>query len=505
MSFARTLFLLSLSIGASYALVECPAAKHEVTSLPGFGKPTSRWVSGFIDAGLLPGMEEFGHMCFHYTFIESLGSPKTDPVLIWYQGGPGAPGLFGLLLEFGPLLLNADSLRGNYSQSGMPQPVSNRFSWARGANLLIMDNTPPIGFSYCTAAGPTANASQCGSWTDTSTFAANHKALTTFFNKIMPELRDHEVFIAGESYGGIYVPGIASLLIEDPQGVKIKGVAVGDGCMGTDVLCIDLDASPPKYPNTYPGPFWDVLFFHGHGQVSNELHTRIMNTCPDKELKGVTRPLSASCQSLIDEMFAALGGYFAYDIIDECDWSWLSDGGAKYKGEYRFHPNGYACPSPAHERWLAKKEVRVAMGLPIDSRYILVDNGDGFTYTPDVKDVRPMWLKIVDAGVRVLTYSGDMDANVNGFITQDLYVDLWREAGHKQTQPWRPWTIDGEKHMGGYVIEWGNGTASFVSVRGSGHMVPEFKAQASAVMFENWISRKDLPRYEPRHLTKMIV
>ena len=31
-------------------------------------------------------------------FVESLNDPKTDPVAIWTNGGPGASGLLGMVL-----------------------------------------------------------------------------------------------------------------------------------------------------------------------------------------------------------------------------------------------------------------------------------------------------------------------------------------------------------------------------------------------------------------------
>lgn len=56
----------------------------------------------------------------------------------------------------------------------------------------------------------------------------------------------------------MYVPVIVREIVKNPQGLNLKGFAVGDGCMGTEVLC-----------GGGSGPYWDVEFFHGHGQVSN--------------------------------------------------------------------------------------------------------------------------------------------------------------------------------------------------------------------------------------------
>jgi len=40
-----------------------------------------------------------------------------------------------------------------------------------------------------------------------------------------------------------------------------------------------------------------------------------------------------------------------------------------------------------------------------------------------------------------------------------------------ETEAWRPWTIDGEQYVGGFVTTYQT-RFQFATVRGSGHMVP---------------------------------
>ncbi len=73
------LFLVCFACGAP------PPPGAEITSLPGWNGPLpSRQFSGLIDIGTPP--SGVGTMYMHYWLIESEGNPKTDPLIVWYNG-----------------------------------------------------------------------------------------------------------------------------------------------------------------------------------------------------------------------------------------------------------------------------------------------------------------------------------------------------------------------------------------------------------------------------------
>ena len=65
-----------VALAAGYASAAVPA--DLVTDLPGFGAPLSKLYSGYLKAGT--------GKYLHYVYSESLRTPSTDPVVIWFNG-----------------------------------------------------------------------------------------------------------------------------------------------------------------------------------------------------------------------------------------------------------------------------------------------------------------------------------------------------------------------------------------------------------------------------------
>ena len=166
-------------------------------------------------------------------FAESENDPANDPVLVWYNGGPGASSLFGFMAELGPFMFNDDSKKcGSFNTTGIPCPIANEYGWTKVASLLAISGPPPVGFSYCDAGGVSGDGYSCGDWDDTRTAIANKDALVSWA-KEFPEFAGREMYIAGESYAGIYVPTLVQqILADEKSGLNLKGFAIGDGCIG---------------------------------------------------------------------------------------------------------------------------------------------------------------------------------------------------------------------------------------------------------------------------------
>jgi cathepsin A (carboxypeptidase C) len=90
----------------------------EIHDLPGLeSKPKFRQYCGYLNAS--------EDRKLHYWFVESQSHPKTDPVILWLNGGPGCSSLEGLFTENGPFRVTEDGKNLTFDQ----------FSWNTVANV----------------------------------------------------------------------------------------------------------------------------------------------------------------------------------------------------------------------------------------------------------------------------------------------------------------------------------------------------------------------------------
>ena len=106
--------LMTVALAATGAQVQAqqlqrtPQAQADlVASLPGYGPLNNLTLfSGYITVNVTTPLPGGGSgltpQAFFYVFVESQGNPVTDPLLWWFQGGPGcSPMGMGLLSEVG--------------------------------------------------------------------------------------------------------------------------------------------------------------------------------------------------------------------------------------------------------------------------------------------------------------------------------------------------------------------------------------------------------------------
>jgi carboxypeptidase C (cathepsin A) len=469
-----------------------------VKSLPGWSKPLfSKTYAGYIEVG---SKDKATKMYEHYLFFESEKDPANDPLIMWTNGGPGASSFFGAFSELGPYYLSyASTKTASYKSTGIPTLFENAYRWTKLGNLLIRNLPPPIGFSYCDPIGPAGDGYSCGPWNDTSvakhSYDFMHNWIQTF-----PEYKGRDLFLTGESYAGVYVPMLAREILAHGGELagQLKGLAVGDGCT-TGLGCVP-----------HHGPYFDVEFFHGHGQFSDKTYREIKTTCSEDELFNGVK--DTSCKKVLDKMDAERGYSFAYNLYDEC-YDFALSTSRKWHERLPFGPSvtarsrrlsGATNPNPTWHmdgspcggtgvlpHWVNNSAVKKALHVSEDANFFTGDNGVGFTYIGTEPDLTPWYKKVAQTTkLRVLIYNGDTDPGLNSFLGENWTAGL----GLREKEAWRPWTRDGKIKMGGYVTRY-EGDFDYLTIRGSGHMVPEYKPEAAFVFLEHFLQNREYPRY----------
>jgi carboxypeptidase C (cathepsin A) len=127
----------------------------------------------------------------HYMFTESLDDPENDPLVIWFNGGPGCSSMLGFMQENGPYVIDD----GETVIKKNPEP------WNKRANVMWLESPAGVGFSL-------GNGTTDLHTNDMVTSKDALAALRQWYLKF-PEFADNKLFISGESYAGIYVPYLA--------------------------------------------------------------------------------------------------------------------------------------------------------------------------------------------------------------------------------------------------------------------------------------------------------
>jgi hypothetical protein len=454
-----------------------------VTTLPGFdGKLPSKHYSGYIPTGEATGTK--GQL--HYWVIESENDPTTDPVVLWYNGGPGSSSLIGLLTENGQIAVNDNSLNGTgtpkvfyvselrrsfnsfdlmciFSLFSFEIVRQNKYSWSQKATMVYLEQPKGVGFSYCEGSN---NAPGSCVNTDESTAIDGHEFLINFF-KAYPEYSTLDFFITGESYAGTYIPMLMDQIDQKGDVPNFKGAMIGNGCWGSDCF----------YGMTENEIDYHV--FSGHAMIPFELEEQITSTCTDFE-----KPTLA-CSKLLRESQDLAGRFNVYNIYDVCNGDDslnttmqnttlrdIRDVQMDKNGEgvtltkpsdaYSPHPalkgalNDFTCGGQgAMSKWLADPAVVAALHVKSDTGRM--------RYKQTAGDITALYKKLLPK-YRVVIFSGDVDACVPYWGSEKFT----RSIGGNATKAWHAWTSNSVDDRGevvaGYAV--GYKDFQFVTVKG---------------------------------------
>lgn len=419
----------------------------------------------------------------HYMFVESSNDPEKDPLVLWLNGGPGCSSMLGWAQEHGPAMFPEESV----------QFELNPFSWNKAANMLYIESPAGVGYSF-------VNSDEKELWEsdDIKSGVENLQAMLSFFRKF-PGFKSHDFYISGESYAGIYVPMLANNILEynkkqvSSRRIKLKGILVGNGVTDWSV-----DTTPAM-----------IDFAWSHGLYSPEDRAVIENVCFRKVDE-------KKCERIVRRVLSVFSKLNVYDIYRKCVAAGpreLDETGVISTRSYKYTPwvNQYLTLQSENNflAFLSAEDTELGAGpsciddlgpaiyfnrddvrkaLHIDHRvgpWMVCSDKVHSLYKIDTKNGSLyLYHKLLNK-IRILVYSGDTDAAVPVDGTRKWIHRLDR----KILSPWKKWRVN-ENEVAGYVTEYEGLT--FVTIKGTGHMVPQWKPKEAYKMFDYFLKEKTL-------------
>ncbi|XP_049343810.1 serine carboxypeptidase-like 20 [Solanum verrucosum] len=466
-----------------------------VTQIPGFtGKLLSKHYAGYVN------LDESHGKNMYYYFIESERNPSNDPVVLWLNGGPGCSSFDGFVYEHGPFNFELGKANGS-----LPILHNNPYSWSKVSNIIYLDSPVGVGLSY------SKNKADYNTG-DLKTATETHAFLLKWF-AIYPEFLKNPFYISGESYAGIYVPTLASEVVKGIDAkvnpvINFKGYMVGNGV--TDEK-IDGNAIVP--------------FQHGMGLISDKLFEDATAACKgDFYISS-----SQNCTSLLLKISQKVMGLNIYDILEPCYHTPFSTKNSELPMSFRKlgeterplpvrtrmfgrawpfnapvreglvpswpelldHNNVFCTDDTVATAWLNNEDVRKAIHAEpatVTGPWELCKH---LNFTHDAGSMIPYHKNLTTQGYRALIYSGDHDMCVPYTGSEKWTSSL----GYAIVDEWRPWytkeKIQGSQQVAGYTQGYAN-NLTFLTIKGSGHTVPEYKPQESLYFYDSWLQGKKI-------------
>ncbi|XP_023233629.1 lysosomal protective protein-like isoform X1 [Centruroides sculpturatus] len=451
---------ISAVIFISINLITAATNPDEVLNLPGLTyKLNFHHYSGYLNAS--------SGKYLHYWFVESQKNPSEDPLVLWLNGGPGCSSLDGLLSENGPFHVNPDG----------KTLYENVYSWNKIANVLYLEAPAGVGFSY--------DDNQDYSTDDDKVSEDNYLALQNFFIKY-PQFKKNDFYISGESYGGIYIPTLSMRVFTGPAKINFKGFAIGNGYLDVSFLGNSL-----------------IFFGYYHGLFGKNLWNDLTSNCcnggaSQKNCNFVSGETAACSGAVAKATFIIQGqGLNVYNLYSDCQHSSYKPSRDQIDRKLLFstfmgnknvilHDDPPCVDSSNLRKWLNQQSVREALHIPSNvQRWDICSLDVEIGYQRLYNTMKPQVTKLINSGkLRGLIYNGDVDMACN-FLGDQWFVD---DLSFKVTSEYKYWEFNDQ--IAGYYKKFGNLT--YMTIKGSGHMVPQDKPGPAFKMISSFLYQKPL-------------
>lgn len=363
----------------------------------------------------------------------------------------------------------------------------NEYSWNMNMSVIYLESPAGVGFSW-SKVDPMNRT-----YNDEDVANGNLNALLQWFERF-PEYKGRDFYVAGESYGGMYVPWLSAFIdnynnnksTPDANKINLKGFAVGNGL--TDLRYDFFGQSNLGAELNY------FLYRADQAIYSMEDSYLIENVCFNSDAAMEKK----ECQDLMTALSDTMDGINIYDIYGDC---FYSD-----DDHFTFNYAQFLTKDPLRSKilkmnppclditgptiWLRSSAVRSAFHIPdyvqpwtecsvgVNENYQVYPGGSIWAYHQLVGKIKTMF------------FSGDTDAAVPILGTQRWIDQMRIELDLLPYDLWSPWKVPGETANGpqvaGYITVYEK-NFTFITVKGAGHMVPQYKPAEAFIMIQNWI------------------
>ncbi|KAI0795207.1 serine carboxypeptidase [Irpex lacteus] len=367
--------------------------------------------TGYIDI-------EARHLFFY--FFESRRNATEDDVVLWTNGCSGAS--MGLFMELGPCKVAGHG-------AGL---IDNPWSWNELANVIFIDQPIGTGFSYA----------DHGEYVNTTEEAAKDVAVfVAIFFEYFSHLQGNKLHLAGESYGGRYLPVFASEIHDSKARFAEAGLApinLDSIIMGNP--CSDMQTMYTSYyevqcqHKTFP-PVTDISRCVDMKRALPRCEKWLRDGCYDHRDLIDCEAAVAFCEHLLMDPFR-YNGMNPYDLSKPCE------------GVYT---ETLCYPITKNiAKYLEDPDVRKKIG---------VDSALPSKFTGCAWDVRARFRSTQD--------------HMNG-----------RRQFSKE--PLKPWDLKG--NVAGQTRSMG--PLTYATIRGAGHMAPYDKPEESFELIKRWLAHR---------------
>ncbi|KAF5346265.1 hypothetical protein D9756_011269 [Leucocoprinus leucothites] len=413
-----------------------------------FCDPTVNSYTGYIDI-------EARHIFFY--FFESRNDPDTDDVIFWTNGG--------LFMEFGPCRVKDEN-----------STIFHPESWNANANIFFVDQPVGVGFSYAEhgeAVGTTEDAAK-----DIASFVA-------IFFEHFTKFKGRAFHMAGESYGGRYVPVFASEVYDQNTRlakagltpINLQSIMIGNGItdFATTVLSYyDMQCTSASVP-----PVMSISKCVAIKQIIPRCEKWLKKSCL-AHFDAIDCAAAASfCDAYLTDSYDDLG-LNPYDMTRECT------------GELK---ESLCYPIiRTIGKYLDQPTLRTSLGVDpsITANFSSCDEQVGTLFSESLDMYHRTHLHIaalLERGVRTLIYVGTYDWICNWVGNERWTLNLeWSGHDDFSGEELKEWNVDG--HKAGLVRS--KHGLTFATVDAAGHMVPYDKPREALVLVQRWLAKEDL-------------